>query len=176
MAPFLDELTPVAEGEPLLVFACLASATCRLHAPGQLPDLLSFGYSLQEGDNINPDPIRLSRGLDDILQLEHSVYLAPSEHSAHTSYHLLLPHSLVLGALFMLVFCSSEVSRSLSTQGLITCYSVCMHCPGPKVTTLKTANSRVQALIPQRGCQAGVAGAWHGGLGLRLVGRWLLVV
>lgn len=60
MAPFLDELIPVAEGEPLLVFACLASATCRLHAPGQLPDLLSFGYSLQEGDNIikrNSNPI-----------------------------------------------------------------------------------------------------------------------
>lgn len=70
MAPFLDEPIPVAEEEPLLVFACLASATCRLHAPGQLPGLLSFGYSLQEGDNINPDPIRLSRGLDDILQLE----------------------------------------------------------------------------------------------------------
>lgn len=63
----------------------------------------------------------------------------------------------------------------LSTQGLITCYSVCMDCPGPRVTTLKTANSRVQALLPQHGCQAGVAGAWHGGLRL-LVGRWLLVV
>ena len=68
------------------MFAGLASATCRLHAPGQLPDLLNFGYSLQEGDNINPDPVRLSRGLDDILQLERGVW-----HLVNTQHMLVIP-------------------------------------------------------------------------------------
>lgn len=89
--------------------------------------------------------MRLSWGSDEIPWCEHSVWHLVNTQQVLDTFITAAPlsHRSLLNAVLMWVFGSPEVSRSLSTQDLITCHSACMGCPGPDVNHFRPSEQTV---------------------------------
>ena len=79
-------------------------------------------------------PPRLSRGSEEVLPVD------PPQASVTASVlAAAVSQPSLLGAQPVLVFTSSEASRSLSAQDLVTCHSACMGCAGPDVNRFQNS-------------------------------------